>query len=237
MDLEETTTSSNAISEDSLRSNVEMQTTESNSVVSNETSYKKRKKQDPNCSAGRWTPDEHKAFLAGLAVYGREWNRVARDIPTRSSAQVRSHAQKYFAKLEKEKRDASWPVSPNSKHVEGSTKQPQFAPSADRIARIMVSPEEVQKEVHDVLQKLHERYQELQSKLVAKQLAVNHRANVDVLVGNSSRNSVAAVSESSTDSIANDDQSLSSTLSHLNRNEEELIAAQVLQSGLHLTSD
>jgi SHAQKYF class myb-like DNA-binding protein len=53
-------------------------------------------------SAGRWTAAEHHAFVRGLAIYGREWKRVAQDIPTRTSAQVRSHAQKYFTKLEKQ---------------------------------------------------------------------------------------------------------------------------------------
>jgi SHAQKYF class myb-like DNA-binding protein len=50
--------------------------------------------------AGRWTDAEHELFLFGLTVYGREWKKVARHIPTRSSTQVRSHAQKYFTKLE-----------------------------------------------------------------------------------------------------------------------------------------
>jgi len=40
-------------------------------------------------TAGRWTPTEHADFLKGLALYGREWKRVAADIPTRSASQVR----------------------------------------------------------------------------------------------------------------------------------------------------
>jgi SHAQKYF class myb-like DNA-binding protein len=51
---------------------------------------------------GRWTPLEHQAFLLGMAVHGREWKKVAEKIPTRTSAQVRSHAQKYFAKVERQ---------------------------------------------------------------------------------------------------------------------------------------
>jgi len=47
---------------------------------------------------GRWTRDEHQAFLTGLRIYGREWKKVAQSIKTRTSAQIRSHAQKYFAK-------------------------------------------------------------------------------------------------------------------------------------------
>lgn len=41
-------------------------------------------------------------FLEALNLFGREWKKVADYIQTRSSAQIRSHAQKYFAKLEKE---------------------------------------------------------------------------------------------------------------------------------------
>jgi len=53
-------------------------------------------------SSGRWSQEEHEQFLEGLKVYGREWKKVAQRIPTRTSAQIRSHAQKYFAKLAKE---------------------------------------------------------------------------------------------------------------------------------------
>jgi SHAQKYF class myb-like DNA-binding protein len=51
-------------------------------------------------ATGRWTAQEHDAFIRGLALYGREWKRVAQIIPTRTSAQVRSHAQKYFHHFE-----------------------------------------------------------------------------------------------------------------------------------------
>jgi SHAQKYF class myb-like DNA-binding protein len=53
---------------------------------------------------GRWTREEHEMFLKALNEYGREWKKVAKKIKTRSSAQIRSHAQKYFQKLAKEKR-------------------------------------------------------------------------------------------------------------------------------------
>lgn len=55
-----------------------------------------------NGTSGRWTDEEHTIFLSGLAVYGREWKKVAAHIPTRTSAQVRSHAQKYFAKMQRD---------------------------------------------------------------------------------------------------------------------------------------
>mmetsp|Transcript_33414 Transcript_33414/g.48912 ORF Transcript_33414/g.48912 Transcript_33414/m.48912 type:complete len:304 (+) Transcript_33414:123-1034(+) len=51
---------------------------------------------------GRWTKKEHEAFLKGLQLYGREWKQISKTIPTRTSAQIRSHAQKYFQKLSKD---------------------------------------------------------------------------------------------------------------------------------------
>ena len=68
-------------------------------------SRKRKKKDDKNKQAGRWTGEEHQIFLRGLRTYGREWKKVAVHIPTRTSAQVRSHAQKYFAKLQREEQE------------------------------------------------------------------------------------------------------------------------------------
>lgn len=56
-------------------------------------------KAQAGMNGGRWTELEHQSFLAGLRLYGREWKKVASKIKTRTSAQIRSHAQKYFAKL------------------------------------------------------------------------------------------------------------------------------------------
>jgi SHAQKYF class myb-like DNA-binding protein len=63
--------------------------------------HKGRKYSDISTS-GRWTAEEHNAFLRGLKIFGREWKKVVTCIPTRTSAQIRSHAQKYFAKQSKE---------------------------------------------------------------------------------------------------------------------------------------
>ena len=50
---------------------------------------------------GRWTKEEHEAFLAALQLYGKEWKKVAAKVKTRTVVQTRTHAQKYFQKLQK----------------------------------------------------------------------------------------------------------------------------------------
>ncbi|XP_020211113.1 protein LHY isoform X1 [Cajanus cajan] len=50
----------------------------------------------------RWTEDEHNRFLEALKLYGRAWQRIEEHIGTKTAVQIRSHAQKFFSKLEKE---------------------------------------------------------------------------------------------------------------------------------------
>ena len=48
---------------------------------------------------GRWTFDEHIKFIKALIKYGKNWKEVQKYVNTRSSAQTRSHAQKFLLKL------------------------------------------------------------------------------------------------------------------------------------------
>ncbi|KAG8046542.1 hypothetical protein GUJ93_ZPchr0008g13636 [Zizania palustris] len=50
----------------------------------------------------RWTEAEHKKFLEALKLYGRAWQRIEEHVGTKTAVQIRSHAQKFFTKLEKE---------------------------------------------------------------------------------------------------------------------------------------
>ena len=49
---------------------------------------------------GRWTCEEHDAFLRGVQLHKRDWDVVAVLIPTRTVRQVRTHSQKYFHKID-----------------------------------------------------------------------------------------------------------------------------------------
>lgn len=55
----------------------------------------------PSARAGRWTIREHIKFLDAIQIYGRNWVKVSRYIISRTSTQVRSHAQKYFIRESK----------------------------------------------------------------------------------------------------------------------------------------
>ena len=50
----------------------------------------------------RWTEEEHEGFLEALKLHGRAWKKIEEHIGTKSAVQIRSHAQKFFSKLQRE---------------------------------------------------------------------------------------------------------------------------------------
>jgi SHAQKYF class myb-like DNA-binding protein len=140
-------------------------------------------KRDP--TNGRWTPQEHQSFLEGLKVFGREWKKVAARIPTRTSAQIRSHAQKYFSKMQREEsillQDQSPSIFPSSPisypSVPVIPDQGHLPSSMQRsVDRILANPHEVQQEVEGTLRSLRERYRQLQMQLEQSQRRQDGRA-------------------------------------------------------------
>ena len=57
---------------------------------------------ETNINNGRWELSEHKRFVEGLSKFNLNWKKIRNYVETRSITQIRSHAQKYFNKLERE---------------------------------------------------------------------------------------------------------------------------------------
>ena len=55
-------------------------------------------------SRGRWSDSEHELFLEAFRAYGRNWEAVSMFVKTRTVIQARTHAQKYFLKIKKDKK-------------------------------------------------------------------------------------------------------------------------------------
>lgn len=94
----------------------------SSSALSSTTTKSKLKGMDPGQEhTGRWTREEHEAFLQALQQYGKEWKKVAAKVKTRTVVQTRTHAQKYFQKLQKgitgEKEDVEEEVLSEAKKI------------------------------------------------------------------------------------------------------------------------
>ena len=55
---------------------------------------------------GIWTEEEHKNFIGALYICNCKWYNIQNYVPTRSSGQVRSHAQKFYKRLKDFKDDS-----------------------------------------------------------------------------------------------------------------------------------
>lgn len=59
----------------------------------------------PKVHQGRWSDTEHDRFVKAIAIYGSNWKAVELAVGTRSATQARSHAQKYFIREDKFKKE------------------------------------------------------------------------------------------------------------------------------------
>ena len=51
-------------------------------------------------TVGRWTQTEHMRFIQAIKRYGRSWRVIERHVGSRTAQQIRSHAQKFFSRIE-----------------------------------------------------------------------------------------------------------------------------------------
>jgi len=102
-------------------------------------------------SSGRWSSSEHEAFLK---VYGRN----------RTSAQIRSHAQKYFAKTEHAASNELHSLSSSSSSVDSPPLYDEQVPPefyAEQMESILRYPTQVETSVCNTLVALKKRYTQL----------------------------------------------------------------------------
>lgn len=74
----------------------------------------KNKEKIKYLNTGRWSFNEHIKFIEAIVEYGKNWREVQKYVGSRSSAQARSHAQKFFLKL-KTIKNQNYILSSNSK--------------------------------------------------------------------------------------------------------------------------
>ena len=67
----------------------------------------KNKKESNSSLQGRWTNEEHKLFVEGIRLFKRDWRSIENHIGTRTCSQIRSHAQKYYMRLERQQSGSS----------------------------------------------------------------------------------------------------------------------------------
>ena len=67
--------------------------------VNDNLSINKKEEKKEYLNTGRWSYKEHIKFIEAIAEYGKNWKDVQKYVGSRSSAQARSHAQKFFLKL------------------------------------------------------------------------------------------------------------------------------------------
>lgn len=67
-------------------------------------SPKPPKEKDPRFKDGKWTDEEEQRFSESLERFGRDWEGVSNHIGTRDKNAIRSHAQKFFIKLYRDRK-------------------------------------------------------------------------------------------------------------------------------------
>ncbi|TMW90178.1 hypothetical protein EJD97_016109 [Solanum chilense] len=67
--------------------------------LANENVLKARKPYTITKQREKWTEEEHQRFLEALKLYGRAWRQIEEYVGSKTAIQIRSHAQKFFAKV------------------------------------------------------------------------------------------------------------------------------------------
>jgi len=85
-----------------------------------------------------WTDDEHAKFLEALKLYDRDWKKIEKFIGTKTVIQIRSHAQKYFLKVQKQ--NTGERIPPPRPKRKTMTSQPNMTNLSDGTTHVVSMP-------------------------------------------------------------------------------------------------
>ena len=74
-----------------------------NVYLKNKKNRKLKTINNSNSSNGRWSKEEHNKFIEAIIKFGNDWKKIQKYIPSRTSTQARSHAQKFLLKFRNSK--------------------------------------------------------------------------------------------------------------------------------------
>ncbi|KAF5744389.1 Homeodomain-like superfamily protein [Tripterygium wilfordii] len=77
------------------------ETTTTAASYSDDVNKKVRKPYTITKSRESWTEQEHEKFLEALQLFDRDWKKIEAFVSSKNVIQIRSHAQKYFLKVQK----------------------------------------------------------------------------------------------------------------------------------------
>ncbi|XP_059312576.1 protein REVEILLE 3 [Lycium ferocissimum] len=95
-------------------------------VVPDDHNKKTRKPYTITKSRESWTEQEHDKFLEALQLFDRDWKKIEAFVGSKTVIQIRSHAQKYFLKVQKS--GASEHLPPPRPKRKAAHPYPQKAP-------------------------------------------------------------------------------------------------------------
>lgn len=109
--------------------------------AADDASKKIRKPYTITKSRESWTEPEHDKFLEALQLFDRDWKKIEAFIGSKTVIQIRSHAQKYFMKVQKSGTNEHLPP-PRPKRKAAHPypqKAPKVAPTAPVLSNVITS--------------------------------------------------------------------------------------------------